>query len=60
TFKLYAVTHKTKLWQTRFYFSEFPQGKQLWKEVDIEVASNVEYKRELGTRCVCFLSIEKI
>lgn len=43
-----------------FYFSEFPQGKKPWREVDIDFASEVEYKQELGTRCVCFLAIEKM
>ena len=46
-------------YETHFYFSESPFVDKIpYTEVDLEFASNVEYKRELGTRCVCFLSIE--
>lgn len=45
--------------KTTFYFSEFPQGKIPFVEVEKEFANDVEYKRELGTRCVCIMEILK-
>jgi len=42
-----------------FYYSEAPQQRQPYHPIDISLASGIEYKKELGTRCVCFLSVEK-
>ena len=56
--RLVDIWGKTKE-ELHFYFSEFPQGKKLWEEVDMEFANEVEYKSELGTRCLCIWSLEK-
>lgn len=47
-------------WSIRFYFSEFPQGRKRYKEIGLHEAKDVEYVKELGNRCICFLEAEKI
>lgn len=42
-----------------FYFSDAPQQKIPFLEISKELADTIEYKPELGTRCVCVMEIEK-
>lgn len=57
--QLEIFTSFCKKVNTIFYFSENPQGKVPFTVVDKSFADKVEYKRELGTRCVCIMEIEK-
>lgn len=52
-YKLQSITKQ-------FYFSGSPQEKVPYQEVSMDFASQVEYKPELGTRCFCILTIEKV
>ena len=42
-----------------FYFNEDVHNNQGWKKIDQDVANNVSYFPEKGTRCVCILEVEK-
>ena len=40
---------------TEFYFSEFPQGREPYKQITLEEASTIPLLREFGVRCVAVL-----
>ncbi len=44
---------------TTFYYSDNPQGKIPFTIISKSSASVVGYKKELGTRCICVMEIEK-
>lgn len=45
--------------ETKFYYSPNPQGKEPFQIVNKSFADTVEYIKELGTRCICIMEIEK-
>ncbi len=42
---------------TQFFFNLFPQGRELWSEVSISRASEIEMDRERGVQCVCLATL---
>lgn len=45
--------------KTRFFYNEFPQGREKWVAVDRKKASGVALRADRGVQCVCILEIEK-
>lgn len=41
--------------ECQFFYSKFPQGREVWNEVSRGVASAVPLRQDLGCTCVCLL-----
>lgn len=45
--------------RARFYYNEFPQGREKWREVSAESSSRVPVREDRGVQCVCVLEVDK-